>query len=294
MNLADLPLQAVTLPSGVVLHHARAGQGRPLVFIHGAMGDWRSFEPQWPHFVRDFDCVTYSRRYSYPNPNTMPSPDHGAIQEADDLLGLLDALGWRSATLVGSSYGGFTALMLAQRQPARVDAVVAVEPPMMRYALLSEEGARVAAAFRAETIEPANAAFRRGDDIGAAAIMTGGISGTPVGEMQGEAMQRRLQNTRAMKMLALSSDEFPWIEPAALAALPMPVLLLSGQDTAPVHDVIFRNVAAAMPGALAEKVPGATHSVSRDQPEVFNRRVRAFLRDALAQRPQAVAPAAAT
>ena len=90
-------------------------------------------------------------------------------------------------------------------------------------------------------------------------------------------MARRLQNIRAMKMLALSSDEFPWIEPTRLAAISMPVLLLAGRHTAPIHAEIFRNVCHAMPQAQVQWITNAGHGASRDNPEQFNQVVFDFL-----------------
>lgn len=278
----DLAPQAFRLPNGVELHGVFGGEGQRLVFIHGAMGDWRSWQPQWDDFSARYACLSYSRRYSFPNRNDMASPHHSAIDEAEDLRLLLDDLGWDRVILVGSSYGGFTALALALADPGRVLAVVAVEPPMMRYAHLTEAGRQVAEEFRTRTIEPANAAFRRDQDELAAQIMTGGINGGASPLNGGEAMRRRLQNMRAMKMLALSSDEFPWVEPARLAALPMPVLLMSGADTPPVHRAIFDNLCPAMPQAEVLRVPGAGHGVSRDQAAVFNAHVLDFLQRRLA------------
>jgi pimeloyl-ACP methyl ester carboxylesterase len=273
----QLTLTAWALPNGVQLHTVREGQGTPLFFIHGAMGDWRSWAPQWQAFTPHFDCVSYSRRYSFPNHNPMPSPDHGALHEAQDLLHLMDAMGIEQAVLVGSSYGAFTALALAVQAPERVRAIVAVEPPMMKYAHRTPEGRAVAEAFRRDVIEPANAAFRAGEDERAAQIMTGGINGGRSAVNTGPAMERRLQNLRAMKMLALSSDEFPLLSPEQLAGLPMPVLLLSGQQTQPVHQAIFNNVCAVMPQAHHAWVDGAGHGVTREQAETFNRLALEFL-----------------
>lgn len=272
--------QALRLPSGVELHQVTAGEGPPLVFVHGAMGDWRSWAPQWPAFVPRFRCTSYSRRYSHPNRNDMPSPDHSALVEAQDLLGLLDALGIGRAVLVASSYGAFTALALAVAHPGRVAALVAVEPAMLCYADLSEAGRAEHARFRAAVIEPANAAFRRGDDATAAALMTGGINGAASAVNRGPAYDRRLQNVKAMRMLALSSNEFPLLPPGALAALPMPVMLLSGADTPAIHAHTFANVCTAMPKARVARVAGAGHGVARDQPERFNALALAFLAEA--------------
>ena len=265
------------LPNGVELHAVRAGRGPALVFIHGAMGDWRSWAPQWPAFTAGYACISYSRRYSFPNRNTMASPHHSALDEAEDLLQLLDVLGLQRSVLVGSSYGGFTALALALNHPERVRALVAVEPPMMKYAQTTPQGRAIVADFRARTIEPANAAFRAGDDEGAARIMTGGINGAASPVTEGDALRRRLQNVQAMKMLALSTDEFPLLAPEALAALPMPVMLISGLQTQPVHRAIFEQLCRCMPQALQLQVEGAGHGVTREQSQVFNSQVLDFL-----------------
>ena len=275
--LERLSPQEVPLPSGVALHLVREGQGTPLVMVHGAMGDWRSWDAQWPALVPHYDCISYSRRYSHPNRNTMPSPHHSALDEAEDLSALLKALGLPRAIIVGSSYGGFTALALAVRHPEQVMALVAVEPPMMKYAELSEAGRAVVQAFRQNTIEPANALFRAGRDEEASRIMTGGINAGGGTHHSDEAMRRRLQNMGAMKTLALSTDEFPWISPEQLAGLPMPALLLSGANTADVHRAIFDQVVRTMPQAEHHRVEGSGHGVSREQPEIFNRLVLEFL-----------------
>jgi pimeloyl-ACP methyl ester carboxylesterase len=276
-DLEALQAQPLRLASGVELHHVSVGQGLPLVFIHGVMGDWRSWAPQWGPFCARFRCTTYSRRYNWPNRNTMPSPDHSALVDAEDLRGLLDALGIARAVLVASSYGAFAALALACTDAQRIAAIVAAEPAMLCYADFSEAGRAERARFTAATVEPANAAFRRGDDALGVALMTGGINGAASPLNQGAALDRRQQNALAMRMLALSSNEFPLLPPQQLAALPMPVLLISGQDTPAIHAHTFANVTAAMPQAQVVRVPGAGHAVSRDQPERFNAFALEFL-----------------
>lgn len=271
------PARIAHLHNGVELAYELAGEGVPLVFIHGGMGDWRSWDRQWPAFTSEYACVSYSRRYSYPNRNTMPSPHHSAVDEARDLSLLLDHLGWEKAILVGSSYGAFTALALAAVAPSRCLALALSEPPMLKYAERSEAGRNAAGVFRKEIIEPANEAFKRGDDEAGALIMTGGINGSKGAAMSPTAYANRMQNLQAMRMLALSTDEFPWIEPQVLSSLPMPVMLMAGCNTPPIHAETFRNVCAAMPQATINWVENSGHSISREQPEIFNQIVKSFL-----------------
>ncbi|MDZ7823047.1 MAG: alpha/beta hydrolase [Ahrensia sp.] len=276
-GIQDQPSHQVTLPNGVVLNYVRQGAGPVVFLIHGAMGDLRSWEPQWNSFTVHFDCISYSRRYSYPNPNALTTRSHNAMVDAEDLFGLMDCLSIESAILVGSSYGGFTALAAANISPQRVRAVVAVEPPMMRYAEMTADGAQVAQAFRESAILPARAAFERGDDMEGTRILTGGIIGRKPDAIPAAIMERRMQNAQAARSLSLSDDEFPLIEPSELSALQMPILLMSGANTAPVHAAIFKNVSASIPKARIRIIKDSGHSVSQQQPTVFNAEVFEFL-----------------
>jgi pimeloyl-ACP methyl ester carboxylesterase len=283
LALTDLTPKPVVLPDGIELNYVRSGSGEVVIFIHGAMGDWRACAPQWEAFTAQFDCISYSRRYSHPNPNPLDTRSHNALVDAQDLQGLMDALGVEKAILIGSSYGGFTALALAVRSPERVQAVVSVEAPMMRYALRSEHGSAIAKAFLEASAYPARDAFEQGDDTKGVAILSGGIIGKKPEDIPPAIMERRMLNAKAARSLALSEDEFPLLDPADLAALSMPVMLLSGAQTAPVHDAIFTAVSAAMPQAQAHKVDGAGHSVNQHVPEAFNRLVLEFLDSSLVE-----------
>lgn len=148
---------------------------------------------------------------------------------------------------------------------------------MMRYAQADPEGAPIAEAFLKATALPAREAFQRGDDTLGALLLTGGIVGQAPSDVPKDVMTRRMVNVTAAKSLALSDDEFPLLPQTALAALPMPILLVSGADTAPVHAAIFRAVCKAMPQAKALIVDGSGHSVSAQAPAVFNAKVLAFL-----------------
>ncbi len=277
-------LKVARLPSGVELAYEQAGEGRRVIFIHGVLGDWRVWDAQWPDFTADHACVRYSRRYNYPNPNRMPSPDHSAWTEVEDLRELMDHLGWPDAALVGSSYGAFVSLAFALRYPERCTALALSEPPMMRYAAHSEAGKLAEAEFREKAMLPARAAFERGDDELAVTIMTSGIyggSGNAVPAVIPPAiMQARMRNALSMKMLSLSTDEYPWVGPDQLATLRMPVLLMAGAQTPAIHAEIFRNFSAAMPQARKALVADSGHATPRDNPAAFNRLLRELLAEA--------------
>ena len=107
---------------------------------------------------------------------------------------------------------------------------------------------------------------------------TGGIAGADAAaRISPQAMRRRLDNALAIRMLTLSTDEFPMLEPQAVQAVRVPTLPLAGARTPPVHDTVFRNLCAVMTQAEVQRVPDAGHAAARDNPGDFNRLVLDFL-----------------
>ena len=112
----------------------RAGSGPALVLVHGLLGysfSWRHvIRPlalNWEVFAPDMPGSGFSECDS--------KIDCRLSSAANRLLKFLDAAGISTCDLVGSSYGGATALMLAASHPLRVRRLVLVSPanPWSKY-----------------------------------------------------------------------------------------------------------------------------------------------------------------
>ena len=104
----------------------RAGDGPPLVCLHGFLDTWRVWELVLPALERRHDVLALTLPGHAGGP---PLPDAAAtttttIAELVELA--LDEAGIETAHLVGNSLGGFVALQLAARGRAR--SVVALAP----------------------------------------------------------------------------------------------------------------------------------------------------------------------
>lgn len=278
MPLLSLKPVRQTLSTGIHIHSVTEGSGPPLVFVHGAFGDWRSWAPQWDSFTPEYRCHSYSRRYSLPNANLPIRNDHSALDDADDLRELLGHWNAAPAILVGTSYGAYVALVLALRKPSLVRALVLAEPPVMQFADKTPRGRAVREAFERETGRPAAEAFEAGDLLRAVSLLARGINGADSSAVSAEGLARRVENLNAMRSVACSTNPFPRLDEVALAALPMPILLLAGEHTPAIHEVTFAGMCQAMTSARTVRVPDAGHGAHRDNPEGFNSVVRDFLR----------------
>ena len=276
--LESRPLRRTVIAGGIEIHYAEEGAGPALVFVHGGMGDWSSWAPQWEAFTPRFRCVTYSRRYSSPNNNAVTSLNHSVVAEAQDLAALLED--WQAAPviLVGTSYGAFTALQLAVSHPGKVRALALTEPPVLPFADRTEGGRDARLRFEREVLAPATEAFAAGRRESAVHLLTEGINGSGPGEASTPAgRERRLRNAEAMRALLISSNPFPALEDTALRSLGAPTLLLLGARTLEVHRATTIALSRLMPRAELTEVPNSGHGVHRDNPVAFNKIVLDFL-----------------
>jgi pimeloyl-ACP methyl ester carboxylesterase len=109
---------------GCPLHYWTAGpEGRPLVvFTHGACVDHHSFDPHIPVIAQDYRVLSWDVRG---HGRSQPMGDRFNVPLAvDDLLALLDRIGYQKAVHVGHSSGTYITQELVFRYPERVQALV--------------------------------------------------------------------------------------------------------------------------------------------------------------------------
>ena len=97
------------------------GDGPPVVFLHGGLGDSRLWAPVVERLRDTFRCIRFDFRfYGRSEAEAVEWSSH------DDVVADLDALGVERAAVVGLSMGGRVALETALIHPERVEAVVHV------------------------------------------------------------------------------------------------------------------------------------------------------------------------
>src|SRR5438874_8400958 len=118
---------------GFRIRYMEAGDGPPLVHLHGAGG--LRLTPAHDLLARHFRVVAFEMPgfgASAENTRTQSMPELAATMAA-----AADQLGLDRYNLMGTSFGGKTALWLALQQPERVLAVVLEAPAAIR-----QKGAR--------------------------------------------------------------------------------------------------------------------------------------------------------
>ena len=118
--------------NGIELHVAEEGSGRPVVFLHGFPELWYSWRHQIPAIAAaGFRAIAPDLR-GYGGSSVPEDPEsYDLVTAADDVLGMLDALGEESAIVVGHDIGAMLAWGMALLHPERVDAVAGLSVPFL-------------------------------------------------------------------------------------------------------------------------------------------------------------------
>jgi pimeloyl-ACP methyl ester carboxylesterase len=229
-------------------------------------------------FAQTNRVIAYSRRYNHPNQNQAIRPDHSALVEAEDLAAFMRALGLGSSHVVGYSYGAFTALCLALEHPDLVRTLTLAEPPVHRWVLGLPGGDALFTDFMTRLWEPAGQAFRRGDNVEALRVsLDFFIAPGALSQVPAEVRQFLEDNLREWEALTTSRDAFPMLAKGRAAQLPMPTLLLTGDQTLPIHRLLNDEIERVLPQAQRIRLPEASHDMWNEQPDACGAAVLQFL-----------------
>jgi pimeloyl-ACP methyl ester carboxylesterase len=112
----------------VRLHAVVGGDGPPLLLIHGWPGSWYYWRLVMPALARDFEVIAIDQRGVGLSDKPEAGYDAGTL--ANDLVGLMDALGHERFSIVGVDTGMLIGYALAADHPDRVARVALGEAPL--------------------------------------------------------------------------------------------------------------------------------------------------------------------
>ncbi|TDD42862.1 alpha/beta hydrolase [Nonomuraea terrae] len=179
---------------------------------------------------------------------------------ADDTAGLMDALGWARAHVVGASMGGMIAQTLAIRHPERVLSLTSI---------MSTPGPGVAPPTEAAMGALLSRPPSDRDGVMDQSVVTWSVIGSPGYELDRELIRARAGlaydrcfdpagTGRQLAAINASGDRTE-----ALAKVRVPALVLHGEEDPLVPVAGGRATAAAIAGARLVTYPGMGHDLPR-------------------------------
>ncbi len=254
----------------IQLYYESYGEGEPLVLIPGfRTGLWLWFK-QTGTFAEKFRTIVFDPRGIGRSGNLEGALTIKTI--ADDVAGLLSALGIERAHILGASFGGFVAQEFAISYPQMTGSLI--------LCCTSSGGAGhvlppVSALQSLATIEKLNMEERTRQNL----LMA--FSPKFAGEQPDEierVIELRLRNpvTDAAHFAQLQAAAH-FDTSARVSHITAPTLVLTGDEDTIVPPVNASNLAAQIPHARLKVIAGGSHMFFIEQPEKFNHTVIEFI-----------------
>jgi aminoacrylate hydrolase len=244
------------------------GQGPLLLLVSGLAGVASYWEPNIAELARHHTVVRYDHRGT--GRSTRSEQVYSIELLADDLVALMDRLGFERASLVGHSTGGAIGQVIAARHPARIDRLVlyatwaSLCPQMklcmdLRQRVLRTEGA--AAFHRASPLflYPPKYVCEAWDRIERDLEINVSNSTTPT------ILDARIDAVTRF-------DGRPYLDHIAA-----PTLVLVAEDDILTPRLVSEELHQAIDGAELKVLSYGAHAVSYCEPEAFNAAVIPFL-----------------
>jgi pimeloyl-ACP methyl ester carboxylesterase len=262
-SLRDIPgLVPVRTDVGGI-HVERGGNGPAVVLIHAGVADSRMWDSQWVEWPSRFAVTRLDLRGFGRSGRQV-----GSFSHARDVADVLDAAGIERAAIVGASFGGLVALDFAAARPERVSGLVLADPPLPGWAWSEEMQAFFAA--EEDALEAGDLAAATAVNVEFWASSASDAVRAAIAEQQRNAFD--LQVGEEPDETLLNAELC-----AALPALDVPALVLTGDQDKADFVAIADELAATLPHARRETIAGAGHLPSLERPDAFDAAVLPFL-----------------
>lgn len=252
--------------------YTQAGDGPPLLLIHGSLCDYRYWAPQMTALSAGHHAIAPSLRCYWPQNWDGIGQDFTTERHTEDVAAFIAALGLGPVDLCGHSRGGYIAFRVAQHHPECVRKLILAEPGGAVETGRPSVGSTPVAAAMPEV----TALIQRGEIDAGLKLFLAAIDG-PRGWDRTAAAFKQMARDNARTLLGQIKERRPPITRSDVAAIRAPTLLVGGERTS----LPFLHTLNALERILAHvhrvTVPKARHAMNVENPAAFNAAVLAFL-----------------
>jgi len=254
--------------NGTRLYYEVAGQGEPLVLIHGLFLNTKMWDNQYQEFSKQYKVIRYDIRGYGKSSN----PKEGVTYSNHaDLKALLDYLNIPKAHIVGLSLGGSIAINFTLEYPKYILSLIPVDSSLNGYNYTKDFLLWITSLFsiaREKSLEAALEAFLDG------ALFKATMSDPSVAE----GMRNLVTSYNGWKLLHNDPEVDP--DPPSndrLSEITCPVLVVVGEYDILDFQGITDKIASTVPNARKCVIKGVGHMSNIEDHETFNKEILSFL-----------------
>jgi pimeloyl-ACP methyl ester carboxylesterase len=239
----------------IKVYYETYGQGQPLLLLHGNGGSIENFALQIPEFSRHYKVIAVDSRAQGRTTDSDAEITYALM--ASDMAELIDKLDLGRVDVVGWSDGGIIGLEMAYKYPDKIKKLVAIGANYSNKNFMAPR-----------------------DHVKMDARDTLVIRSRKLRQKYRNSLERLSPNPERIpvirRKLRALMEKYPNFTLKQLEKIKTPTLVVAGD-----HDIISLDhtvsLFTSLPHAQLFVIPGATHIVPVEQPQLFNNVVMNFL-----------------
>lgn len=268
--MAGTPQAGFATINDTKLYYEVAGEGHPLLLIHGGLVDRRLWDDQFSVFAEYFRVIRFDLR-AFGN-SDVPTKPYSYIE---DVRALLEFLGVEKTYIMGLSMGGAIAIDFTLAYPHMVDALIPVASAVSGFQMSEQtwqqiqvidalvENGDIAEAVELENILWTDGPWRRPQQV------------NPLVRAKVYEMNMHNYSLQSSDMPEPTVAEQPAL--SRLAEISVPTLIIVGNEDLIDIQELAERITNDIPGAKKMVIPDAAHHLNMEQPALFNHIVLDFL-----------------
>jgi pimeloyl-ACP methyl ester carboxylesterase len=253
--------------NGYDMAYIEAGDGPPLVCVHGSLCDFRNWGAVIGPLSAKHRVIAVSLRHFYPDHWDGVGDTYSIAQHVDDMIAFIAQIDPKPVDLMGHSRGGHVSFRVAQKRPDLLHKLILAEPGGELDASLDPDHkpgpSPLAARFAASAEKIAS-----GDIDGGLGYFLDTLEG-PGAWKRLPAMHKQLLRDNAMTLIGQVRDSRLPFSKADAESIRTPTLFIGGANTKGTLPKVLRTLAAHVRGSRIETIPGATHPMFEQAPQKY-------------------------
>lgn len=249
------------------------GSGPPLVLVHGAVNDYRTWEPQMGPLGERYRVIAVSLRHYYPERWDGKGDDFSITQHAADVAAFVRALGGGPVHLLGHSRGGNVVLHVAKADQSLLRTLILADASGLE--VLLPKTSTVDATRGPAMFKLVGDRISAGDIDGGLEILAEYTTGQGAWKALTES-QKQIRRDNAWTVAADTGDR-PQTTCEEGSKIMVPTLLMNGEVSPERYPATSRLFQRCLPNQEHVSIAEASHGMFRTHPEASNAAVLSFL-----------------
>ncbi|WP_225721843.1 alpha/beta fold hydrolase [Candidatus Vallotiella sp. (ex Adelges kitamiensis)] len=269
--------QLIQLADYSSIAFAQVGSGEPIVLVHGALCDYRYWEPQFIPLASKNCVLSLSLSHYFPTRDLNHSFTFNWNTHVQQIVQFIDIVAREPVHIVAHSRGAYLAFHLAHRFPGRLRSMTLIDP--IGFTKNGEILDCYASLCQMNTLHTRAAGLiNKGEVDAGLALFVDSVSCQGTWAQSPDKFKTIVRDNAHTLWLQII-DQIPDFSAHEASEITLPIMLVVGEKSPSIFHQNIECLRKHVKGASQITMAGVSHGMNLADPHTFNRLVLNFIRE---------------